>query len=96
MLLDTPSSGEMYVRPEEIWRIINDGHVPVRDKAIMAVLLYMGMDESTLTSQFNVYAYPQLVKELGGSIIHPGSRWAICRDSEGSPFGLASSHRAER
>jgi uncharacterized protein len=31
------------------------------------------------------------VKELGGSVIHPGSRWAICRDSEGSPFGLASS-----
>lgn len=31
------------------------------------------------------------VKELGGSVIHPGSRWAICRDSEGSPFGLAAS-----
>ena len=29
------------------------------------------------------------VKKLGGSVIHPGSRWAICRDSEGSPFGLA-------
>ena len=29
------------------------------------------------------------VKVLGGSIIHPGERWAICRDSEGSPFGLA-------
>ena len=29
------------------------------------------------------------VKALGGSVIHPGSRWAICRDSEGSPFGLA-------
>jgi uncharacterized protein len=29
------------------------------------------------------------VAELGGSVIHPGSRWAICRDSEGSPFGLA-------
>ena len=29
------------------------------------------------------------VKGLGGSVIHPGSRWAICRDSEGSPFGLA-------
>ena len=28
------------------------------------------------------------VKALGGSVIHPGSRWAICRDSEGSPFGL--------
>ncbi|HUO69771.1 MAG TPA: VOC family protein [Solirubrobacteraceae bacterium] len=29
------------------------------------------------------------VVALGGSVIHPGSRWAICRDSEGSPFGLA-------
>jgi predicted enzyme related to lactoylglutathione lyase len=29
------------------------------------------------------------VTELGGSVVHPGSRWAICRDSEGSPFGLA-------
>jgi predicted enzyme related to lactoylglutathione lyase len=25
----------------------------------------------------------------GGSIVHPGERWAICRDSEGSPFALA-------
>jgi predicted enzyme related to lactoylglutathione lyase len=29
------------------------------------------------------------VRELGGSVIHPGERWAICRDSEGSPFALA-------
>jgi predicted enzyme related to lactoylglutathione lyase len=29
------------------------------------------------------------VKELEGSVIHTGSQWAICRDSEGSPFGLA-------
>jgi predicted enzyme related to lactoylglutathione lyase len=28
------------------------------------------------------------VVELGGEVIHPGDRWAICRDSEGSPFGL--------
>lgn len=28
------------------------------------------------------------VPELGGSVIHPGARWAVCRDSEGSPFGL--------
>jgi predicted enzyme related to lactoylglutathione lyase len=28
------------------------------------------------------------VGALGGAIIHPGERWAICRDSEGSPFGL--------
>jgi predicted enzyme related to lactoylglutathione lyase len=30
------------------------------------------------------------VTELGGAIVHPGERWAICRDSEGSPFGLAA------
>jgi predicted enzyme related to lactoylglutathione lyase len=30
------------------------------------------------------------VVELGGSVIHPGERWAICRDSEGSPFALAA------
>jgi predicted enzyme related to lactoylglutathione lyase len=29
------------------------------------------------------------VNALGGSVIHPGARWSICRDSEGSPFGLA-------
>lgn len=30
------------------------------------------------------------VEALGGSVIHPGVAWAICRDSEGSPFGLAT------
>jgi predicted enzyme related to lactoylglutathione lyase len=30
------------------------------------------------------------IEELGGSVIHPGDRWAICRDSEGSPFALAA------
>jgi predicted enzyme related to lactoylglutathione lyase len=29
------------------------------------------------------------VKELGGSVVHPGERWAICKDSEGSPFALS-------
>jgi len=28
------------------------------------------------------------VVELGGEVVHPGERWAICRDSEGTPFGL--------
>jgi hypothetical protein len=27
----------------------------------------------------------------GVEIIHPGERWAICRDSEGTPFGLVGS-----
>jgi uncharacterized protein len=29
------------------------------------------------------------VLELGGEVVHPGERWSVCRDSEGSPFGLA-------
>ncbi len=28
------------------------------------------------------------VEDLGGQVVHPGERWAICRDSEGTPFAL--------
>ncbi len=28
------------------------------------------------------------VEDLGGSLLHPGERWSICRDSEGTPFAL--------
>jgi uncharacterized protein len=30
------------------------------------------------------------VREHGGSVVHPGERWTICRDSEGNPFALAA------
>ncbi len=33
------------------------------------------------------------VSDLGGSVVHPGERWAICRDSEGNPFALAAEPR---
>lgn len=36
------------------------------------------------------------VVELGGSVVHPGERWAICRDSEGSPFALAAASEPSR
>jgi predicted enzyme related to lactoylglutathione lyase len=37
------------------------------------------------------------VSSLGGSVIHPGELWSICRDTEGSPFGLAlRGHSPER
>jgi len=36
----------------------------------------------------NVAAALAKVEALGGSVVHPGERWAICKDSEGSPFGL--------
>jgi len=35
------------------------------------------------------------VRALGGSVVHPGERWAICKDSEGSPFGLSQDSHAE-
>jgi predicted enzyme related to lactoylglutathione lyase len=35
-------------------------------------------------------AATERVRANGGEVIHPGERWAICRDSEGSPFGLAA------
>jgi predicted enzyme related to lactoylglutathione lyase len=30
------------------------------------------------------------VPEAGGKVIHPGETFAVCRDSEGNPFGLTS------
>jgi len=30
------------------------------------------------------------VTALGGTVIHPGESWAVCSDSEGTPFGLAA------
>jgi predicted enzyme related to lactoylglutathione lyase len=30
------------------------------------------------------------VQSLGGTVVHPGETFAICKDSEGSPFGLAA------
>jgi integrase len=65
MLIMAPSSAEEYIRPAEVWRMVGDGRVPVRDKAIIAVVLAMGLDESTFVRQFNYHAYPQIVKALG-------------------------------
>ena len=31
------------------------------------------------------------VRALGGSVVHPGTHTAVCKDSEGSPFGLVVS-----
>lgn len=30
------------------------------------------------------------VVQLGGEVVHPGERWAVCKDSEGTPFGLGA------
>jgi len=29
------------------------------------------------------------VQALGGSVVHSGERWTVCKDSEGTAFGLA-------
>ena len=44
----------------------------------------------------DVAAALERVRELGGSVVHPGDAWAVCRDSEGNPFGLAREALAER
>lgn len=36
----------------------------------------------------DVAAALERVRAGGGEVVHPGERVAICRDSEGSPFGL--------
>ena len=33
------------------------------------------------------------VRALGGAVVHPGERWAVCKDCEGTPFGLAQGDR---
>ena len=35
------------------------------------------------------------VRALGGEVIHPGERWAICKDSEKTPFALAQAPPAD-
>jgi predicted enzyme related to lactoylglutathione lyase len=37
----------------------------------------------------DIAATLEQVQALGGSVVHPGERWAICKDSEGTPFGIA-------
>jgi predicted enzyme related to lactoylglutathione lyase len=38
----------------------------------------------------DVAAAVERVLAGGGQVIHPGEAFAICRDTEGSPFGLAA------
>ncbi|MGH2640033.1 MAG: hypothetical protein ACRDF4_12255 [Rhabdochlamydiaceae bacterium] len=73
MLVNLPSGASEYVRPGEIWKIVNDGHVQVRDKALIACMLCLGTDESTFAEHFNYYGYPQLVKALG----HYSQEWDL-------------------
>jgi predicted enzyme related to lactoylglutathione lyase len=39
----------------------------------------------------DIEAALERVRALGGSVVHPGTETAVCKDSEGSPFGLVLS-----
>jgi len=49
------------------------------------------------TASLPYFAVPDMalalerVRGLGGSVIHAGEAWSVCRDCEGTPFGLAVS-----
>jgi predicted enzyme related to lactoylglutathione lyase len=58
-----------------------------------------GPGDSFSLAYFTVSDMPtalEHVVEYGGAVVHPGEVWAICRDSEGSPFGLALSTDGSR
>ena len=69
------------------WEAENDGlRIGVHERG-------PGPGDTASLPYFTVSDLPsalERVNELGGSVIHPGERWAICRDSEGSPFALAA------
>jgi predicted enzyme related to lactoylglutathione lyase len=51
-----------------------------------------GPGDSFSLPYFQVHDLPEALRQveaLGGTVVHPGERWAICKDSEGSPFALA-------
>jgi len=46
-------------------RVLSAGHLTVRDRAIVLVMLQSGMDASTVTEVFNYVGFPQLVTHFG-------------------------------
>jgi predicted enzyme related to lactoylglutathione lyase len=53
-----------------------------RGEGYTASLPYFAVDDMA--------AALERVRALGGSVVHPGDAWSVCRDSEGTPFGLAA------
>ncbi len=37
----------------------------------------------------DIAATLEQVEALGGTVVHPGHPWAVCKDSEGNPFALS-------
>jgi predicted enzyme related to lactoylglutathione lyase len=58
-----------------------------------------GPGDSFSLPYFTVEDVPAALKqvvELGGSVVHPGDGFAVCRDSEGTPFGLTAARLSDR
>jgi predicted enzyme related to lactoylglutathione lyase len=56
-----------------------------------------GPGDSFSLPYFAVDDLPAAIERVtasGGTVVHPGEVWAICRDSEGSPFALAQDTEA--
>jgi predicted enzyme related to lactoylglutathione lyase len=72
-------------------------HSRSKSPAIGVHMRGRGPGDSFSLPYFRVRDLPealQAVEVLGGSVVHPGESWAICKDSEGSPFGLAGGDSA--
>jgi predicted enzyme related to lactoylglutathione lyase len=54
------------------------------DRASLPYFAVTGMDAAL-----------ERVRSLGGDVVHPGESWSVCRDSEGTPFGLAEAGSSE-
>jgi predicted enzyme related to lactoylglutathione lyase len=81
---------ELEARPAEAgagWESEGDGlRLGVHERGL-------GPGDTAALPYFTVADMPsalERVGEYGGSIVHPGERWAICRDSEGNSFALAA------
>ena len=71
------------------WEIESDGlrlgvHERGRGPGDTAALPYLTVSADEMP------ALLERVVESGGTVVHPGERWSICRDSEGSPFAFAA------
>jgi predicted enzyme related to lactoylglutathione lyase len=86
-------TGLLGVRLEPRTTEEGDGWQTRSDPAIGVHARGTGPGDSFSLPYFEVDDLPAAlgqVQTLGGSVIHPGEKWAICKDSEGSPFGLAA------
>jgi predicted ester cyclase/predicted enzyme related to lactoylglutathione lyase len=70
-----------------------------RPPAIGVHVRARGPGDSDSLPYFAAESVPEtlkLVRSLGGNVVHAGEAFAVCKDSEGSPFGLAGPPASKR